>query len=53
MPGSGYEKGSGTAISVGGQPQSTEGAEKGNEAPCAICGEPRGDATPCPHCGMD
>lgn len=22
-------------------------------APCAICGEPRGDATPCPHCGME
>lgn len=21
-------------------------------APCPICGEPRGDTTPCPHCGM-
>lgn len=21
-------------------------------APCKICGEPRGDASPCPHCGM-
>jgi hypothetical protein len=21
-------------------------------APCEFCGEPRGDATPCPHCGM-
>ena len=20
---------------------------------CAICGEPRGDETPCPHCGME
>lgn len=24
-----------------------------NNAPCKVCGEPRGDATPCPHCGMD
>jgi hypothetical protein len=30
-----------------------QGAEKGNLEPCAICGEPRGDQTPCPHCGMD
>jgi hypothetical protein len=22
-------------------------------APCPICGEPRGNAHPCPHCGMD
>jgi hypothetical protein len=22
-------------------------------APCGICGEPRGDANPCPHCGME
>ena len=22
-------------------------------APCPICGEPRGDETPCPHCGLD
>lgn len=21
-------------------------------APCPVCGEPRGDADPCPHCGM-
>ena len=27
--------------------------EKGNDAPCAICGEPRGYETPCPHCGME
>lgn len=29
--------------------------EKGNAdlAPCPICGEPRGDEDPCPHCGMD
>jgi hypothetical protein len=20
--------------------------------PCPICGEPRGDESPCPHCGM-
>ena len=20
--------------------------------PCPVCGEPRGDASPCPHCGM-
>jgi hypothetical protein len=23
------------------------------DAPCVICGEPRGDRNPCPHCGMD
>ena len=23
------------------------------EAPCQICGEPRGKLSPCPHCGMD
>lgn len=23
------------------------------KAPCKVCGEPRGDVTPCPHCGMD
>lgn len=23
------------------------------QAPCKVCGEPRGNATPCPHCGMD
>lgn len=22
-------------------------------APCPICGEPRGDVSPCPHCGMN
>ncbi|MBX3468702.1 MAG: hypothetical protein KF878_17660 [Planctomycetes bacterium] len=22
-------------------------------APCPVCQEPRGDASPCPHCGMD
>lgn len=22
-------------------------------APCSTCGEPRGNKTPCPHCGMD
>lgn len=22
-------------------------------APCAVCGEPRGDESPCPHCGME
>lgn len=22
-------------------------------APCTTCGEPRGNKTPCPHCGMD
>lgn len=48
----GFEKGAGTAVSVGGQPQGT-GFEKGNLAACPICGEPRGDATPCPHCGME
>ncbi|MDZ7790087.1 MAG: hypothetical protein U5L08_06250 [Xanthomonadales bacterium] len=21
-------------------------------AACEFCGEPRGDVTPCPHCGM-
>lgn len=21
--------------------------------PCKVCGEPRGNVTPCPHCGMD
>jgi hypothetical protein len=20
---------------------------------CPVCGEPRGDETPCPHCGMN
>ena len=24
-----------------------------NEAPCRICGEPRGNISPCPHCGME
>lgn len=24
-----------------------------SKAPCKVCGEPRGDANPCPHCGMD
>jgi hypothetical protein len=24
-----------------------------NDAPCSICGEPRGDVQTCPHCGMD
>lgn len=23
------------------------------ESPCSICGEPRGNKTPCPHCGME
>lgn len=22
-------------------------------APCSLCGEPRGDESPCPHCGME
>lgn len=52
--GGGFEKGSGTAVAVGGQPQGTANLEKGNEKePCAICQEPRGDETPCPHCGME
>lgn len=29
------------------------GSEEGALAPCSVCGEPRGDASPCPHCGMD
>lgn len=24
-----------------------------NADPCTICGEPRGDASPCPHCGIE
>jgi hypothetical protein len=24
-----------------------------NEDPCVICGEPRGEVNPCPHCGMN
>jgi hypothetical protein len=23
------------------------------DAPCKVCGEPRGNVSPCPHCGMD
>lgn len=23
------------------------------QTPCKVCGEPRGDVAPCPHCGMD
>lgn len=23
------------------------------KSPCRVCGEPRGAARPCPHCGMD
>lgn len=23
------------------------------DTPCPICGEPRGNVSPCPHCGMD
>lgn len=55
MPeGTGFEKGSGTAVLIGGvQYTPTQGTEKGNEAePCAICGEPR-TQTPCEHCGME
>ena len=33
-------------------PTSTTGTTA-TSAPCAICGEPRGDVTPCPHCGME
>lgn len=34
--------------------QVSEAAGGGPEkAPCPVCGEPRGDETPCPHCGMD
>ncbi len=53
--GGGFEKGSGTAIAVGTQPQSSaQNLEKGNkQEECPTCGEPRGDASPCPHCGMD
>ena len=33
----------------------TTGGGSGNllEAPCRVCGEPRGNKRPCPHCGMD
>lgn len=24
-----------------------------NAEPCTICGEPRGDVSPCPHCGIE
>lgn len=34
-------------ITPGQQPPAT------NKAPCKVCGEPRGDVKPCPHCGMD
>ena len=53
--GSGFEKGTGTAVSVGGQEGvPTQGAEKGNELEaCPVCGEPRGDESPCPACGME
>lgn len=36
--------------------QTSEAAADASEpelAPCPICGEPRGDETPCPHCGLD
>ncbi|HVM55699.1 MAG TPA: hypothetical protein VM262_21120 [Acidimicrobiales bacterium] len=29
------------------------GGKKPSDAPCVVCGEPRGAARPCPHCGMD
>lgn len=29
------------------------GGSQVNQAPCNVCGEPRGNANPCPHCGMD
>jgi hypothetical protein len=31
----------------------TSGGPAPGAAPCAICDEPRGDVTPCPHCGME
>lgn len=37
-----------TTTSTRPQPQPTQ-----NLAECPICGEPRGDQSPCPHCGMD
>lgn len=33
----------------GGQTQQTNLLD----APCKVCGEPRGNVSPCPHCGMD
>jgi hypothetical protein len=29
------------------------GGTQVRKAPCKVCGEPRGNANPCPHCGMD
>jgi hypothetical protein len=29
------------------------GTDPLNQAPCKVCGEPRGNKSPCPHCGMD
>lgn len=29
------------------------GSQVRQPAPCRVCGEPRGDVTPCPHCGME
>lgn len=33
--------------------QQDGGGTQTRPAPCRVCGEPRGDATPCPHCGME
>jgi hypothetical protein len=31
----------------------TGGGTQARQAPCPVCGEPRGSVSPCPHCGMD
>ncbi len=51
----GYEKGAGSEVSMGGTAgDQGSGAEKGNDLEaCIICGEPRGDASPCPICGSE
>lgn len=38
------------AVGTGG---GSGGSQPLNLAPCKVCGEPRGNQSPCPHCGMD
>jgi hypothetical protein len=46
----------GAAPATGGQTQQTDLLRQGAQqqrTPCPVCEEPRGDISPCPHCGID
>ena len=45
------EKGNESAVQEFGDPEFLRQKTSGD--PCSICNEPRGDLSPCPHCGID